>query len=555
MRPAAAERLQKLKKAFIDQLPIQIKEIRDAIEAIDIRTRERLEDLHRRVHTLKGTAASFGLKKLSLEAEKSEHLAKAALKGNFCSYDEWSGPMKKNLDRLEREIACILLDIPEYPADLGLSLTSLPPAPEKEVTVYLCEDDPIQCTNLATQIECFGFRVRAFEDLEEFRKAACAEPPDVIVMDMVHHDLETGGADTVNQITEGLKKNIPVVFISAHSHLSARIAAVRAGANAYFVKPANPSVLCSTLHDLTAREEAEPYRIMIIDDDPYLSEMYSSILSEAGMETRTLNDPMQALPILSEFKPDLILMDMYMSGCNGMELARAIRQMEAYISIPIVFLSSETDIDMHFDARRMGGDEFLVKPIRPDHLISAVSVRAERMKLLRAFMVKDSMTGLYNHSTIKEYLSIHAERASRNDEDICFAMIDIDHFKSVNDSYGHPVGDQVLITLARLLKQRLRKTDIIGRYGGEEFAIILPGCSIKEVFPILEQLRKSFASICFTVGPKTFSSTFSCGVASLSSYPETDALCSAADGALYTAKHCGRNRVIIAPERQGQSTL
>lgn len=547
MKPSATERLRKLKKAFIDQLPSQINNIKEALETHDLTATEKLEDLHRRIHTLKGTAASFGLKRLSIEADKGEQLAKAALKGMLSSSDQWQEQMKDHLARMEREIACISTEAPECFENLSLGLVPTTSRLDKEMMVYLCEDDPIQCSNMATQIGCFGFKVKAFEDLEEFYKAACSDPPDIIVMDMVHHDLETGGADIIKRITEKQKKTIPVVFISAYSHLAARIAAVRAGASAYFVKPANPSVLCATLHDLTSSEETEPYRIMIVDDDPYLSEMYSSILREAGMETRTLNDPMQALSLLSEFKPDLILMDMYMSGCNGMELAKAIRHMETYISIPIMFLSSETDVDMHFNARKMGGDEFLVKPIKPHHLISAVSARAERMKLLRSFMVKDSMTGLYNHSTIKEYLTMHTERAKRNDEDICFAMIDIDRFKSVNDTYGHPVGDQVLVTLARLLKQRLRKTDIIGRYGGEEFAVILPGCSINEAFPILEQLRKSFASICFTVGHKTFSSTFSCGVASLSSYPGMDELCNAADGALYSAKNCGRNRIATAP--------
>lgn len=549
MKPSATERLRNLKKAFINQLPEQIRKMRDALEAHDVTAIDKLEDLHRQIHTLKGTAASFGLKNLSAEADKGEQLVKTALKDTFSPSDQWPRQMQEHLAIIEREISCISTDEPECVENLSLALAPTKALLDREAIVYLCEDDPIQCSNLATQIGCFGFKVKSFVDLEKFRKAACAEPPDAIVMDMVHHDLETGGADVIKYIMAGRKEAIPVVFISAYSHLSARIAAVRAGASAYFVKPANPSILCSTLHDLTTREEPEPNRIMIVDDDPYLSEMYSSILREAGMETRTLNDPMQALSLLSEFKPDLILMDMYMSGCNGMELAKAIRQMETYISIPIVFLSSETDVDLHFDARKMGGDEFLVKPIKPHHLISAVSVRAERMKLLRSYMVKDSMTGLYNHSTIKEYLAMHAEQAKRNDENICFAMIDIDHFKKVNDTYGHPVGDQVLITLARMLKQRLRKTDIIGRYGGEEFAVILPGCPIHEAASILDQLRKNFASICFTVGQKIFSSTFSCGVASLSSYPEIEQLCNAADEALYSAKHCGRDRIATAPSQ------
>ena len=176
-------------------------------------------------------------------------------------------------------------------------------------------------------------------------------------------------------------------------------------------------------------------------------------------------------------------MDMYMPGCNGMELAKAIRQIGAYFSIPIVYLSSETDTDKQFQAMQIGGDAFLTKPIEPHRLVSSVAVRAERMKIIRSYMVRDSMTGLFNHTTTKEHLDTAIAHAQRKQEEVCFAMIDVDKFKAVNDTYGHPIGDRVLIALARLIRQRVRKADIVGRFGGEEFAVILPGCaSLRRLF-------------------------------------------------------------------------
>lgn len=543
MKNSISERMRKLKLAFIDQLPSQLGKIRDAFTSMDAQQDDRLDDFHRRIHTLKGASASFGLKKLSHAADRLEEIIKNAMIGRT-DRKQWKEKVEESLAEIAREISAIPEDVPECIASFDLPRQVKSKDRDLDRLIYLCEDDPVQCKNMASQIKCFGFKVEAFEELERFRDAVLKSPPDAIVMDMIHHDRVTGGADVMKQITDGMDRKIPVIFVSAKSDLEARIAAVRTGSSAYLVKPVNPLALCSMLQDLTSTETPEPYRIMIVEDDPYVSEMYSSILQDAGMETRSLNDPMQSLAVLSEFKPDLILMDMHMPGCNGMELAGAIRQMEAYLSIPIVFLSGETDVNLHFDARRMGGDEFLIKPIRPDHLISAVSVRAERMKILRSHMVKDSLTGLYNHSTIKEHLAMQIERAKRNMENVCFAMIDLDHFKSVNDTYGHPVGDLVLVALSRLLRQRLRKTDIIGRYGGEEFAVILPGCSLEEAIPLLDQLRESFASICFTVGQKTFTSTFSCGVACLCTAPGVEEMCNAADEALYSAKYAGRNRII-----------
>ncbi len=567
---------------------------------------KRLEELHRSIHTLKGASASFGLKELSVKASLAEGLAKKMLKGefnikeyvksDFVSSDilpQWQSVMSDHILLLEREVSRInsfqnecndylLSHEPHEPKTLEKKDISTKPeeaveeqnrdskeiddksslnSHTSEQVVYICEDDPFQCANLADQIRCFGFKVSAFSDLEEFKSAVYKNPPDVIVMDMMHNNLQTGGADAIMEIMKNHNSLVPVVFVSAQTDLLSRLAAVRAGSSAYFVKPANPSALCATLHLLTTTEESEPSRIMIVEDDTYLSEMYATILKDAGMETTILNDPLKAMPVLTEFRPDLILMDMHMPGCNGMELAKSIRQMEEFISIPIVFLSSETDIDLHFDARRMGGDEFLLKPIKPQHLISAVSVRAERMKLIRSFMIKDSMTGLYNHSAIKEYLAMYIERSIRNGTEISFAMIDIDRFKTVNDTYGHPVGDQVLVSLASLLKQRLRKSDVIGRYGGEEFAVILPDCSIDEAVVILDQLRKNFAAICFRAGGATFSSSFSCGVATLSKEDRCinilcndrmESICTAADEALYSAKHCGRNRVMVAASSQSE---
>jgi diguanylate cyclase (GGDEF)-like protein len=156
------------------------------------------------------------------------------------------------------------------------------------------------------------------------------------------------------------------------------------------------------------------------------------------------------------------------------------------------------------------------------------------------------LTGLFNHSTIKKRLDTAIAESKFNENDVCFAMIDVDGFRKVNDSYGNPTGDRVLITLASFLRQRLRKTDIIGRYGGNEYAAILPQCPIDTAVQLIDQLRDSFAAIRFPAGDDSFSSTFSCGVAPLSRFGDAEQLCKAADAALYKAKNSGCNRVVVA---------
>jgi diguanylate cyclase (GGDEF)-like protein len=264
------------------------------------------------------------------------------------------------------------------------------------------------------------------------------------------------------------------------------------------------------------------------------------------MAVKVVNNPMKVMESLREFSPDLILMDIYMPECNGMELAGVVRQLEAFVSIPIVYLSAEKDMDKQLSAMSLGGDDFLTKPIKPEHLVSSVTSRIQRSRLLRSFMVRDSLTGLLNHTAIKDQLEREVGRAKREKMPLTYAMVDIDHFKQVNDTYGHPVGDRVIKSLSRLLKQRLRETDVVGRYGGEEFAVIMSNTDSHAAFKVMDELREAFSRLKHLVEGNEFSATFSCGIADVALFGDAIKLGDSADKALYEAKHAGRNRVVLA---------
>jgi diguanylate cyclase (GGDEF)-like protein len=548
---AVAAKLKKIREAYIKQLPGQLEKIRSSYSAFVVGEggNASLEELHRLIHTMKGACASFRLSMLSAATTAAENLAKVAMQSETGPDRFWHQKMQEFFDRMEHEISCI-----DPTQGMELQIQELAIAAEgvserERKLVYLCEDDSYQRLTLATQIGCFGFEVLAFGEVDQLLNAVQSAPPDAIVMDMVFPDKQSGGSDIVQVIQADRENPIPTVFVSSQGNLTSRLAAVRAGSSAYFVKPVNVTELCATLSQLTSIVTPEAYRILIVDDDPQLAEYHALILQEAGMTTLTVNDPLQVMSPLFEFKPDLILMDMYMPGCNGMELAKAIRQIGAYFSVPIVYLSSETDTDKQFQAMHVGGDEFLTKPIKPQHLVSSVAIRAERMKIIHSQMVRDSMTGLFNHTTTKEHLDTAIAHAQRKGEDVCFAMIDVDKFKLVNDTYGHPIGDRVLVALARLIRQTVRKADVVGRFGGEEFAVILPSCSIQEAVSLLNSLRESFAVLSFQAKEENFNCTFSCGVAPLSLYGDATALNAGADEAMYAAKHGGRNLVVAAGGR------
>jgi diguanylate cyclase (GGDEF)-like protein len=301
--------------------------------------------------------------------------------------------------------------------------------------------------------------------------------------------------------------------------------------------------LADWLEHLVGPAEIGRHSVLIVDDDDLVAAVYAQALRNAGMEVRIADKASAALDQFCAEPPDLVLMDVQMPVVNGIELARIIRQSRRYLSIPIVFLSAEQDVQRQMEARRFGGDDFIVKPVAPGHLVSLVRLRAERASAVRSIMERDSLTGLLNHARFKDRLVHELERCSRNGAELSVAMIDLDRFKSVNDSYGHLIGDRVIRALSGTLTKGLRKIDIVGRYGGEEFGVILLDTAPSAAHAAIDKLRAEFCAIEFDASSQRFRSSFSAGIAGSRSYLGAEEVIAAADAALYAAKRAGRNRV------------
>ncbi|NMG50825.1 diguanylate cyclase [Azoarcus communis] len=340
----------------------------------------------------------------------------------------------------------------------------------------------------------------------------------------------------------------PTIFISGHLDFMTRLQAARAGAVAFFPKPLDIGALVDCLERLIRPTTATPYDILVVDDDHAVAQYHASLLNHAGMTTRVLSDPTRVYDALLEREPDLLVLDMHMPVCSGVELAAVIRQDPRFVGLPIVFLSADHNIERRIGALSFGADDFLVKPIDPDFFVSSVSVRASRYREMRSQISQDSLTGLLNHTSIKRQLDIEIVRAQRSGRPVSFALLDLDHFKRVNDTFGHPVGDEVIRSLSRLLGQRLRQTDIAGRYGGEEFAVILPDTPLQDAGRLMDQLRLAFRQIVQHPVGKTFHCSLSCGIASFPAVPANHVI-SFADKALYESKRLGRDRVTLIGEK------
>ncbi len=253
--------------------------------------------------------------------------------------------------------------------------------------------------------------------------------------------------------------------------------------------------------------------------------------------------------------PDLLLMDTRLPGIDGLSLARLVRQDSRFSLIPIVFLTHHDGVADQIEALSAGADHYLAEPVDRELLTHLVVNRAERGRRLREMVHRDGLTGLLNHATLMAELEHAVEFCRRHGESFAFMMIDVDHFKRVNDRYGHLAGDQVLLHVARLFQTTARASDLIGRYGGEEFGMILRRTDRTGAGILATKLRNALVEHPARISAEETIPVRVCiGIAS---YPEdattASDLAAQADAALYRAKAGGRDRVEFTREFKARS--
>jgi len=298
-------------------------------------------------------------------------------------------------------------------------------------------------------------------------------------------------------------------------------------------------------------------RILILDDDRSVRQLLERMVADCGYQALVASNWAEALRIYREGSPDLILLDVMMPGMDGYKVAKMLRN-EGGAFVPIILLTSLEDIDSKRRGMAAGADDFLTKPVSQLELqirlssMLRIKVLTDQLATANAQLaelaVTDPLTGLYNRRHLYELLDREFARAKRYGRSLACFMMDIDHFKSVNDTYGHPVGDRVLQLVAELVKGTLRNTDIAGRFGGEEFMILAPETGPDAAMIVAERVRRLISARSAAAGPPVPHVTVSIGVATTDHGGATAAaeLVRLADEALYRAKGAGRDRSVVA---------
>lgn len=497
-------------------------------------TAELLEHLHARLHRLAGAGGSFGHAELSQRAATLSRRIQDWLRPTVLAPD-WRA--------LCEELKGLQTIAPQAPAGSAIQPAERVAEPRlghELAQLLMVHPDAELRARLGDGLVEFGYMVtRCAHAADALATLRAGLQPDLLLL-----QLDDQTAALVQQLRgERSGHQLPALLLAGAPGFAAQLAAARCGGDDLLLLPVDTPTVAGSVERLLRERERPPCRVLIVDDDTELAEHYQLVLRQAGMLAEWVSDPLQVPERLDRLRPDVLLMDLYMPQYNGAELAQAIRYEEGWQGLPIVFLSAEGDLNLQMKAMGSVADDFLVKPIADMQLVASVRARTVRARRLAELMSQDSLTGLLKHGSIKDRLVYELERAARSGKPVSVAMVDIDHFKSVNDRWGHPMGDQVIKALGRLLRQRLRRQDSVGRYGGEEFMLVLPECEQAEAMRLIDDIRVGFSHLRFQCQDQVFEATFSAGLAASSAPGEAQEVLGAADAALYRAKHGGRNQV------------
>jgi len=423
--------------------------------------------------------------------------------------------------------------------------------------------------------------VTAFNGAEALAKIEECDP-DIVLLDVMMPGMD--GFEVCRRIKHNPKTaHVPVVMVTALDQSADRVAGLDAGADDFLTKPVDDSALFARVRSLvrlkmmtdelrmrettgqnmglvdpatTLAENAPQGRILIIEDRPESVAWFSAALQPAN-EIFAVDSFEEALVRVRGGDFDLIVVSLGLRGFDGLRLCSQLRSLPEGRNVPILVLVSDGDRRKLTQALEMGVNDYLTRPVDKNELIARVRTQlrkkryADRLRhnvqLSLEMAITDQLTGLHNRRYMSSHLDTLIASAQKSGRPLAFLIFDIDHFKAVNDSHGHDIGDEVLREFAGRIGANVRGIDLACRYGGEEFVVVMPDTDLQFASTIAERLRHSVETTPFTISraPHKLNITISIGIAASDGAEDTaEKLLRRADQALYRAKRDGRNRVV-----------
>jgi two-component system cell cycle response regulator len=448
--------------------------------------------------------------------------------------------------------------------------------------VLVVDDVPANVKLLEARLSAEYFDVMTAVSGQEALTICERADCDVVLLDVMMPDMD--GFEVCRRIKSGIgTHHIPVVIVTALDQPSDRVKGLESGADDFLTKPVSDVALIARVRSLsrlklmtdelrmravTSREiglespEREALgevgrdgRILLVDDRPALSERLQAMLSgEHVVDVEC--DPTEALFHAAEDNYELVVVSLDLANFDGLRLCSQLRSLERTRNVPILAIA-ETDNNARLvRALEIGVNDYLVRPFDKHEMLARVrtQIRKKRyterlrdnVQLSIEAAVTDQLTGLYNRRYMETHVGTLVDQAATRNKPLSVLVLDIDYFKSINDTYGHDAGDDVLQDFAIRIRKSIRGIDLACRYGGEEFVVVMPETDMAVATMVAERLRRRIASESFPIqkGTRAIDVTISIGIAALGPNDDAAAVIKRADQALYRAKRDGRNRVV-----------
>ena len=450
---------------------------------------------------------------------------------------------------------------PTAPAPPAAQHTAVAPASvEQRKVFHLSDGNPLAC-EIDQKIEAAGYELTLLDRVDELKEVLAVFAPHLVVVDAPFQDALESVGEMVKAARTRLGRRLALLAFSDSAELPVRLRAMRAGADSFVPLPAQSGDVMGRIAELLDADNADPFRVLIVEDDRSQAMFAESILRKAGMHTLAATDPLAALDQLDDFRPELILMDLYMPNCSGMELTAIIREREAFINTPIVFLSGEHDEEKHFEALNAGGDDFLSKPIRPKHLISAVTNRVRRARTLgrraQASNPRDPVTGLYQRAHVLDRLNA---LLAGDEADGGLVYIELDGAGSIRERVGLTSFDALFNQIGAFLAAHVGANDLAARYGDTSFVLLCEG-GADALARLAADLRDRTTREVFEHEGKSLAVSLSFGICAFGAgLGDAGAMLNAAERALVEARtressHIGVYRSTAAPAAGGDALV
>ncbi|MDZ7599588.1 MAG: response regulator [Desulfobacterales bacterium] len=452
---------------------------------------------------------------------------------------------------------------------------------ETNETILIVDDDPTNVKLLAAKLNDADYTILKAYGGQEALEVAQRQSPGLVLMDVMMPGLN--GFDVTTQLKKSPQtSDIPVILVTALDGSDNKTKGLEAGADDFLNKPVNTAELKArvksllrmkrysdqlkaraftkemTLSPLNDEETVAELRLptlLIVEDSASDAKLIRSLLNNLPCNILTAQSGEEALSICRNRKVDVMILDLMLPGLDGYGVVKQIKEKAATQVIQIIVVTSLQDIDSKVKGFEFGVDDFLVKPIHFNEFLARVNSllkkKAYHDKLMGSFeaavqaAITDKLTGVYNSGYFQHCLKNELKRANRHHHPVSLLMMDIDDFKQVNDRHGHLAGDAVLQAIAAQIGGSIRDIDILARYGGDEFAIILPFTQQKNAAAVAERIRRAIAEFAFTVNEQTsLNISVSIGLAEYAIGAETaQEVIHRADRALYATKSDRKNNV------------